>query len=148
MPMIAVFFSITVFLGWMFSKADEVRTPANQIAEAQAIAQNMQLHRRSVQAYASTHPTATGSVNDVQLSQPTWFVHMSKVKNSVANGTAYVYVENPSAIVVTEVLKASAHSLLSGVKRGNLMMNSHGGISAVTVPSTIPDGAVVYVGTN
>jgi hypothetical protein len=141
-----LFFAVVIFFGAVFSETQHQLIVNNDHNEAAAISGNIQIYRNLVTRYLESHPGTTGTVADASLDLPTWFAKINGVSNYVAGGWAYVYYANPRSELVYQLLKDTSNSALVGLNQGGMLFNSLDGVSSITIPAAVPDGAVVYAG--
>lgn len=140
----AIFFSIAIFFGSVFTETQHKLSVDNIAGEASAISGNMMVYRNAVSQYARANPGVTGAVADASLPLPTWYTRISGISNYVTGGKGYVYYSNQRPELAYKLLKNTGNSVLCGIKRSGFLYNPISGISTISIPAAIPDESVVY----
>lgn len=118
------------------------------IAKGDIAAANFLSYRQSVVTYRTKNPTTTGTIADGALIWQTGFIRDNRWGNVVSGGELYVYSTAPlNPTVLQSVYAKTGNTLMVGTKNvaGNLLTGA-GSIIPVVLPSTIPVGAIVYIG--
>lgn len=113
------------------------------------LAVSMSMYRTAVTRYAAEHAAFTGTVQDANLSLPTWYSRYPLWSNWVENGTVVVYPTGPTPIeLATEIVKLSGNSMLAGVARNasHTLYSPVFGDTGIGIPAGIPDGTPVWLG--
>lgn len=119
-------------------------TRTERAAQAGVIVDNMQVYRNAVVLYAAAHPGTTASVPDASLGLPTWYRRIQGIQNYVTGGAGYVYYASTSDGQARALLDRSSGDILVGVRQGGVLYNPRVGATGIALPSTIPEGAVVF----
>ncbi len=114
-------------------------------------ATSMLAYRQAVIDYLNANPNFTGTVPDASLTFPWGYVRDTRWTNLVqAGGTLYVYesVANaPStAQVLDQLYRKTMNSFMVGRNSGGQLVSATGFATGVTVPSAVPNGALLIVG--
>lgn len=104
----------------------------------------MQVYRNAVVEYAAANPSVTAEVADEDLNLPAWFTRPAGVRNYVDAGDAFVYVVTQTPGATAKLFEDSPKSALVGSAKAGLLFSPVDGFTALSVPSAIPEGAVVY----
>lgn len=114
-------------------------------AEAVIYAGHLRAYVKWTANYARSTPAATGTIADTALGVPAWYRRFPGVTNTVAGGVGYVYfVPDGMArgFAIARAVRGDA-ALQAGIKvAGRLTVPGATG-TGVTLPATIPEGAVV-----
>jgi hypothetical protein len=145
---------LALLLGGMFLTVSHTSVPllenANRInLEANQEATLFQLYREAVANYLDGNPGFSGTVPLSALVLPVGLVIPPLFKNSVSGGVAWVWIApspsliySPDVVVGPEFTK-SFGSLLVGVNKKGVFVSPSGIPVSISVPSFIPNGAIV-----
>lgn len=108
--------------------------------------ENLMVYRNAVVAYADAAPTATGPVSSADLALPAWFKQIEGINGLVQAGASYVWFEPKGDLkgLADALLQQAGSTALAGYKRDGKLFSPRDGLTAVVLPSLIPDGALVY----
>lgn len=132
--------------------------------KAEAAALNFLSYRRAAIGFVSAHPSHSGPISDTQLGPfwPSGYIRNIAAwpwTSQVINGTLYVYASHANCGTVgscwqmlDEVYQLSGRSSHVGIAvllGSQLRLSNPGaGVTNVTLPSSVPVGAVVAYGTS
>lgn len=118
-------------------------------AEADTVARNMMVYRRSVAAYLVANPGASGTIPDASLSLPVWYAKYSGITNTIAGGVIYVYTTTPPGGLASSLMTVTHNTATVGIKTSGVLINPLSTTNLmipIAIPSSIPDGALVIAG--
>lgn len=104
----------------------------------------MIIYRDAAMRYAQANPAFSGTVADASLVLPAWFNKPSNLNNYVDTGRAFAYTTAPSSALLNQLLTETKSSVLVGTKVSGFLVHPALGTTAVSLPSAIPEGAIVY----
>lgn len=138
--LLALMFSLSV--ASQVEKTSKNRDMA--VAEVKAVTGSMLLYRNLVASYATANPTQAGSVNDVSLNLPNWYVRNPGFGNYVSLGGSYVFYTESLPGLVGELARRT-ESTNVGVNQNGVLIAPNKVNSGIVLPAQIPNGAVVLV---
>lgn len=142
--LIAALLALAAVLGVVIAEnADNASVEARD-SYARSLAGSMQVYRNSVVEYAESNTTASGTIADSKLDLPSWYSRISDIKNYVSGGLGYVYVSVANDGQAYELLKLTGNDVHVGINNAGVLYNPLVGSTGITLPSAIPDGAVVF----
>lgn len=126
---------------------------ADAVARADVSAVNLVAYRRAVQRYLAANPATTGTISDSSLSA-SWqpgYIRDSQWTNLVSGGTLFVYSATSASAsakaALSSMVAKSASGALFGTKAASGRLVSVKGFdTGVTIPASIPVGAIVLIG--
>lgn len=148
---------VAVVFGAIVMSITATETPIRQAQLSQLTADveatNFLAYRRAVQKYLEAYPNASGTISDASLA-PYWltgYVRDAKWSNRVAGagGNLFVYAASQPAHAMPDMLRAKTDkNLLVGRKDAatGRLVSLDGLDTGITVPTIIPDNAVVMMG--
>lgn len=140
----SISFSIVLFVTAVLLTNAQTANESNVQGELKAISGNMVVYQSYVVAYAVANPGVTGTVADTDLGLPTWFSKNSNISNYVAGGKGFTYATGGRPELAYQLLQDTGNSIFVGIKSAGGVANPLSGVSAIPVPSAIPDGSTVY----
>lgn len=112
-------------------------------ATVDSVSRNFLVYRSAAAQYAVTHPSYTGTPADTALSLPSWFFKPSGVTAHLEAGKSYTYFIGSVPSGLPAALAERTQSISVGVKRSGVLYSPIAGATLITIPSVIPEGAIV-----
>lgn len=144
---------VIAFLGAMLLVWQLAITQPKEIANrnnvaADVAAANFWSYRSSVVSYLNTNPGATGTIPDTSLTWQMGYIRNPVWTNVVQSGTLYTYATTGlSPATVDAIAKRGGRSMMIGIAQtGGTMTSLTGAASGLTIPGSVPVGAVVVIG--
>lgn len=135
---------LSALVGGMALSVTERDARSQTDAALSHTADSMQVYRNAVTEFATANPTVTGPVDQADLNLPVWFSPPVELRNYVVAGDSFVYVVTQTAGAAAKLFEDSPQSALVGSARDGLLFSPVDGFTAMSLPSGIPEGAVVY----
>ncbi len=145
----AVFFALMVYFTGQAAPRQEAAT-ASIVASVSAT--NMLAYRNALSRYLGANPGASGVIQDDAL-ESYWLPGYKRNPlwtNLVQGGQLYVYASGSAEVgTVHRLAEMTRKSFLVGTKSSTTgrLVSSTGLDTGISLPTAIPDGAVVIVGT-
>lgn len=114
-------------------------------ADLDSLSRNMLVYRSAVAEYAQKNPGYSGIPQDGLLNLPSWFVKPSGVSAYLAMGQSYTFIAVSAPVGLPAALFERTQSTTVGVNRAGLLISPSSGQTSITIPSAVPEGAVVAV---
>lgn len=103
------------------------------------------VYRSAAAEYAQANPGFSGVPSDSTLNLPEWFVKPIGVGSYISSGTAYTYFDGVAPSGLPSVLVDLTKTTTIGLKRSGMLISQITGATDITIPSPVPEGAVVAV---
>ena len=124
-------------------------SPDPDLMRAQAIAYNGSVYKIAAMNYAAANPGTLGSVPDVALDLPGWYVNMGWA-NDVNGPAVTVYLARIADLRTGEIAYAvsqlTQQSWLAGIAADGTLFVSGKGDTGIVLPPGIPAGSPVLIG--
>lgn len=143
MPLLWFLFAVMFFSAVNFNSDQTVHNQSMAVTEVVAVSSSMLVYRNVVTTYASANPGITGSVPDVVLNLPSWYVKHPYVSNYISAGKSYVFFSQPLAGLAGE-LALRTESINVGTNQNGVLLAPNG-YSGIVLPAQIPSGSVVLI---
>lgn len=114
-------------------------------ASLDSLSRSMLVYRSAVAEYAKQNPGYIGTPADSALALPSWFVKPSGVSAYLTAGQSYTFIAAPVVSGLPAALFERTESIAVGVNRSGILISPSSGQTSITIPSSIPEGAVVTV---
>jgi PilM len=114
------------------SLQEEQSLQLSDYATVDSVSRNFLVYRSAAAQYAAANPSYTGTPADAALSLPSWF-----------SGQSYTYFTGAVPAGLPAALVERTQSMSVGVKRSGLLYSPVAGVTNVTIPPLVPEGAVV-----
>lgn len=136
---------ITILLAvmGMVSLQEEQSLQLSDYATVDSVSRSFLIYRSAAAQYAVVHPSYTGTPTDAALALPSWFSKPSGLAAYVMAGQSYTYFTGTVAAGLPAALVERTQSMSVGVNRSGLLYSPIAGVTNVTIPSLVPEGAVV-----
>jgi hypothetical protein len=132
----------------LFATTLPVYHAQHTFAQADVMAANLLQYQAAVSQYVYSHPAASGTVQDGQLTFSPGYVRNPGWTNVITGGRLYVYATSASAMgpqAMAVLFRRSGNSPLVGTAQGTFVSMALGQTSLI-LPAAIPTGAVVLIG--
>ncbi len=124
-------------------------SPDPGLMRAQAIAYNGSVYKAAAMNYAAANPGTVGSVPDVSLGLPGWYVNMGWA-NAVNGPAVTVYLARIADLRTGEIAYAvsqlTQQSWQAGIAANGTLFVSGKGDTGIALPPGIPAGSPVLIG--
>jgi len=120
-------------------------TALSDQADLDSLSRNMLVYRSAAAEYAKNNPGYSGIPQDGVLNLPSWFVKPSGVSAYLAMGQSYTFIAVSAPVGLPAALFERTQSTAVGVNRAGLLISPSSGQTSITIPSVVPEGAVVAV---
>ncbi|MEX0297090.1 type IV pilus biogenesis protein PilM [Pseudomonas putida] len=114
-------------------------------ATVDSLSRNFLVYRSAAAQYAKTHPTFSGIPADASLSLPPWFTKPDGIAAYLVSGQSYTFVTGAAPPGLPAALAERTQSITVGVKRSGRLFSPLAGTTSLTLPSVIPEDAIVAV---
>lgn len=144
MPVIAIGLFLLVLL---LNHASDFQTDvgiASDADQSRIVAEQMIIVRNSASLYAEKHNSTTAGVSRGELNIDSSLVLDPCIKAFIDAGKAYAYCNGGPNGLHGELFEQSDRSFFVGVNSKGVLRNAATGTDRMTIPKTVPDGAVVY----
>nr|WP_245729635.1 type IV pilus biogenesis protein PilM [Pseudomonas benzenivorans] len=106
------------------------------------LSQSLLVYRSAAAEFAKANPAFTGNPADAALSLPAWFKKPAGISTYITAGRSYTfYSGGPPGLPAA--LSDATESELVGVKRSGVLVSPRSMSTAIALPASIPEGAVV-----
>ncbi|MBH3372259.1 type IV pilus biogenesis protein PilM [Pseudomonas sp. CAH-1] len=122
---------------------EEQSLQLSDYATVDSVSRSFLVYRSAAAQYAAAHPSYIGTPADTVLSLPSWFSKPSGVAAYLVAGQSYTYFTGSVPSGLPAALVDRTQSISVGVKRGGVLYSPIAGATAITIPSAIPEGAIV-----
>ncbi len=150
MPSIVIFLLAAIFLFQRPSFVANQQYQTIRDASKVAAADSLLLTFNSVRHYAESNPTRTGIITpDLWPAiMPVWYTGGYSMQGYTENGRAYVWTLGSQANYAHAGLaeQGATARISIGTAKQSMLINTITGPTGITLPGTIPDGALVYAG--
>jgi len=114
-------------------------------ATLDSLGHNFLVYRSAAARFAQSNPGFSGIPNDSALNLPQWFVRPVGIYSYIVAGTAYTYFNGVAPAGMPSTLVDLTQSTVVGVKRSGQLMSPVSGATGISIPSAVPEGAIVAV---
>lgn len=114
-------------------------------ATVDSLSRNLLVYRSAAAVYAKANSTFTGFPSDTELNLPSWFSKPSGVATYLADGQSYTFFSGSAPAGLQAALVERTRSVAVGVNRSGILVSPTSGQTAIVLPPTIPEGAIVAV---
>ncbi|MCI1021424.1 type IV pilus biogenesis protein PilM [Pseudomonas putida] len=125
------------------SMLEEQSLQLSDYATIDSVSRSFLVYRSAAAQYAVAHPSYTGTPADTALSLPSWFAKPSGVSAYLVAGQSYTYFTGTVPSGLPAALAERVQSISVGVKRSGVLYSPIAGATTITIPSPIPEGAIV-----
>lgn len=144
MPLLWVVLAIMFAAATVFNSEQISRTRNTVNSEVVAVSGSVLLYRNIVAIYADAHSTTTGTVSDISLNLPSWYVKPPSLSNYVIAGKSYVFFSDPLPGLVGELARRT-ESTNVGTNQGGILLTPNKASSGIVLPAQVPTGSVVLI---
>lgn len=144
MSLLWTLLSMALFFSVIFSSDQWSQRESLSHAEIDAVAESLMIYRNSVSLYAKNNPAMVGTVTDLALGMPVWYVKHPGTDNYVVTGSSYVYYTK-SLPGLVGALADKTESLSVGTNYSGVLHSPNSGSAIVPIPAPVPNMAVVIV---
>jgi hypothetical protein len=126
-----------------------VQEAGREQARVDAAATSFLAYREAVLDHLNTTPGFTGTAADAVLAFPWGYLRDARWTHVVdAHGTLYVHATagNSAPLLLPQLQQKTRNGFLLGRQSGGQLVAASGGSTGITVPASVPEGAVVMVG--
>lgn len=136
-----------LMVGWMGMTTRHIEAQQT-VVKGESDALNFLNYRDAVVRYLNANAMTNGTVADGALTWNTGFVRDARWTNVIASSELYVYsVNKPSPAVVNAIAEKTWKAQTIGIKdTSGLLTTVTGQTVGITLPASIPTGALVYIG--
>lgn len=137
--------TIMIVAGGIMSQVqhqDEVNADA---ATVDMLSRSMLIYRSAAAEYARNNPGFAGIPADSALNLPNWYAKPTGVTSYLSGGSAYTYYTGDSPAGLPAALVDRTQATTVGVKRSGMLYSPAAGNTGISIPATVPDGAVVAI---
>lgn len=114
-------------------------------ATLDSLSRNFLVYRSAAAGFAQSNPGFSGTPNDSNLSLPSWFTKPVGVGSYILTGTTYTYFDGVAPSGMPSTLTDLTQSIAVGVNRAGVLVSPKGGATGISIPSAVPEGAIVAV---
>ncbi|MCK2120653.1 type IV pilus biogenesis protein PilM [Pseudomonas sp. PNPG3] len=125
------------------SLQEEQSLQLSDYATVDSVSRSFLVYRAAAAQYAAANPSYTGMPADAVLSLPSWFSKPTGLAVYVTAGQSYTYFTGTIPAGLPAALVERTQSMSVGVKRSGLLYSPVAGVTNVTIPPLVPEGAVV-----
>lgn len=119
-----------------------------QASSQEVAGASMRVMAGVVRAFIAAHPEKDGEVSGEELAPftPTWFKAESGVRTIVKAGRGYIFIvpKDGNRPSTETVIAGSEMPATLGISRAGKLISPVAGAVSLDIPSTIPDGSLVY----
>jgi len=144
MPLMLWILALTVvFVEPSFDTTRQIRID-NTVSSAKAVGSDMLAVRNALATYLQATPGASGQVSLTSLGLPTWLKPDQRIRVLAQSGQGYVYFVPDQPLADLATMLGPGVSAMAGIARAGKLVSS-GSTSTVTLPTSIPDQAIVLI---
>lgn len=140
-----IIITILVIALGVFEQSEKQSELINDFATVDSLSRSLLIYRSAAAQYAQSNPGFTGVAVDSALNLPSWFSKPSGITAYLVAGQSYTYFSGVVPAGLAASLVDRTLSVVVGVNRSGELISPRSGQTGITLPSLIPDGAIVAV---
>lgn len=114
-------------------------------ASLDSLSRNFLIYRSATAAFAQSNPGFSGVPGDSLLNLPAWFNKPLGVGSYILTGRSYTYFNGVAPSGMPSSLVDLTQSTTVGVNRAGILVSPKAGATGISIPSAVPEGAIVAV---
>lgn len=114
-------------------------------ASVDSLSRSFLVYRSAAAGFALLNPGYSGTPDDSALNLPAWFVKPLGVKCYITAGVSYTFFDGTPPAGMPSTLVDLTQSTIVGVKRSGMLISPLLGTTGVSVPPSVPEGAIVAI---
>ncbi|WP_425928642.1 type IV pilus biogenesis protein PilM [Pseudomonas sp. NyZ201] len=114
-------------------------------ATIDAVCRGLLVYRSAAAEFAKDNPSFTGYPDEDDLNLPGWYSKPTGVAAFIAAGQSFTYYTGHAAAGLPAELVRATRSASVGVNRSGILVSPSTGQTDISIPASVPEGAVVAV---
>ncbi|AYN98834.1 MULTISPECIES: type IV pilus biogenesis protein PilM [Pseudomonas] len=127
----------------MVSLQEEQSLQLSEYATVDSVSRSFLVYRTAAANFAIANPSYAGTAPDSVLSLPSWFSKPPGLAAYIVAGQSYTYFTGNAPMGLPAALVERTQSIAIGINRTGRLYSPIGGVTELTIPSPVPEGAIV-----